>query len=55
MIGRVNMRVCPKCGTVDSFGEEEVSVEDYWCDSCLREPITAMLDELAKIRPQRPA
>jgi hypothetical protein len=49
------MRVCPGCGAIDTFKEEEPDEEDWWCRRCLGLPITDILDDLAEIRPQRPA
>lgn len=52
------MKVCPGCGLQDEhdlFARQEPEVKDWWCTPCLRKPISAALDELAKTRPQRPA
>lgn len=49
------MRVCPNCNYVDRYKAEDETREDWWCDRCLRLRITDMLDDLAEIRPQRPA
>lgn len=46
--------VCPGCGERQGWLAKPGET-DWWCDPCLKAPITAMLDELAKTRPQRPA
>lgn len=53
------MKVCPGCDHIDKSDHHALAEREkedvWWCQACLTAPITAELDRLSLIRPQRPA